>query len=57
MGPPGESCRVVLEAELVERRSLGDVDLCLDEVYPRGHLRDRVLDLQPRVDLEEVVVP
>jgi hypothetical protein len=57
MCPPGESFRVVLEAELVERRSLGDVDLCLDEVDARGHLRDRVLDLQPRVDLEEVVMP
>ena len=34
--------------------SLGDADLELHEVLARDHLRDRVLDLEPRVHLEEV---
>ncbi len=34
----------------------GDPQLDLDEVQPRDELRDRVLDLQPRVHLEEVVL-
>ncbi len=36
--------------------ALGDVDLQLDHVDPGGELGDRVLDLEPGVDLHEPVV-
>ena len=35
----------------------GDVELQLDQVQPRGHLRHRMLHLEPRVDLHEEEVP
>ena len=38
----------------VERRALGDLQLQLDEVEARHELGHGVLDLQARVDLEEV---
>ena len=37
-----------------ERPALGDRDLLGNDVQPRDRLGDRVLDLDPRVDLEEV---
>ena len=36
-----------------ERLALGDPELLLDEVEARDELGDRVLDLEPRVHLEE----
>src|SRR5918998_5012993 len=36
-----------------KRRALGHPDLKRDEVEPRDELRDRMLDLEPRVHLEE----
>ena len=43
---------------LAERQRLagGDPDLLLDQVDAGDHLGDRVLDLDPRVDLDEVEV-
>ena len=37
----------------LEAAAGGDVDLRLDQVEVGGHLGDRVLDLEPGVDLEE----
>ena len=39
--------------EQVQHLALGDAELLAHEVEPGGLLRDRVLDLQPGVDLEE----
>ncbi len=36
-----------------ERGTAGDEDLALDQIDPGDHFRDRVLDLDPRVDLDE----
>src|SRR3712207_7126327 len=37
----------------VQRQAVGDAELLADQVEAAGLLRDRVLDLQPGVDLEE----
>jgi hypothetical protein len=37
-----------------QRLTLGDPQLHLHQIQPGDQLGDRVLDLQPRVDLEEV---
>jgi hypothetical protein len=37
-----------------ERRAPGNPNLFNDEIEPGNHLRDRMLDLQPRVHLDEV---
>ena len=42
--------RVLPQVQLL---ALGDAELLADQVQPRGLLRDRVLDLQPGVDLQE----
>jgi hypothetical protein len=39
-----------------DRDPLGDTDLRLDEIDPRYHLGDRVLDLDTRIDFYEVIL-
>ena len=39
-----------------DRSARGDADLCLDEVDPRDHLGHRVLDLDARIDLDEITL-
>ena len=50
---PAEHDIVLLEGQGLTR---GDPDLLLDEVDARHQLRDRVLNLDSRVDLDEVEV-
>ena len=54
--PVGADRGLVAEADfrVAERRALRDENLRLDEVVPGDDLRDRVFDLNPRVDLDEI---
>ena len=52
----GLLCRQV-NLRIGKRLALGDQDLALDEVDIRDNLGDRVLDLDPRVNLDEIEGP
>jgi len=49
--------RVLAEADLVELLASRHADLRLDQIDASDHLRHRVLHLDARVDLDEVVLP
>ena len=51
--PPGPGDLRIVEAEFSQRRTLCKAKLCLDDVDAGDFLRHGVLDLQPRIGLDE----
>ena len=48
------SCGGNIDRRLVQLVPLGDENLALDDVKPGDHFRDGVLDLDARIDLDEI---